>query len=69
VSDLSTEDLDRLRRELRAAVRSAIRRGGAHTGRFIPSRRREGVCPRDGHSLLRGKVGGRTTFWCPACQR
>jgi formamidopyrimidine-DNA glycosylase len=69
VSDLSTDDLDRLRRELRAAVRSAIRRGGAHTGSFIPSRRRDGVCPRDGHPLVRGKVGGRTTFWCPACQR
>ncbi len=69
VSDLSTEDLDRLRRELRAAVRSAIRRGGAHTGSFIQSRRREGSCPRDGSPLERGKVGGRTTFWCPVCQR
>lgn len=69
VSDLSTEDLDRLRRELRAAVRSAIRRGGAHTGSFIQSRRREGSCPRDGSPLERGQVGGRTTFWCPVCQR
>ena len=69
VSDLSVEDLDRLRREVRAAVRSAIRRGGAHTGRFIQSRRHEGTCPRDGSPLKRGKVGGRTTFWCPVCQR
>ncbi len=69
VSDLSTEDLDRLRRELRAAVRSAIRRGGAHTGRFIQSRGPDGTCPRDGSPLERGKVGGRTTFWCPVCQR
>jgi formamidopyrimidine-DNA glycosylase len=68
VSDLSTEDLDRLRRELRAAVRSAIRKGGAHTGNFIEARRREGVCPRDGRALGRGKVGGRTTYWCPECQ-
>jgi formamidopyrimidine-DNA glycosylase len=67
-SDLSTEELDRLRREVRAAVRSAIRRGGAHTGNFIESRGREGVCPRDGHSLARDTVGGRTTYWCPACQ-
>src|SRR5918999_5572588 len=37
--ELSEEELDRLRRELRAAVRSAIRLGGAHTGRFIPERR------------------------------
>ena len=68
-SDLSTEDLDHLRRELRAAVRSAIRKGGAHTGDFIEARRRDGVCPRDGHRLERGRVGGRTTYWCPVCQR
>ena len=67
-SDLSTEDLDHLRREVRAAVRSAIRKGGAHTGNFIQARRHEAVCPRDGHTLARGRVGGRTTYWCPACQ-
>lgn len=69
VSGLSSEDLDRLRRQLRAAVRSAIRRGGAHTGRFIAVRGREGVCPRDGTPLARDKVGGRTTYWCPVCQK
>jgi formamidopyrimidine-DNA glycosylase len=68
VSTLSTEDLDRLRRHVRAAVRSAIRKGGAHTGRFIESRRREGLCPRDHSPLVRGRVGGRTTYWCPVCQ-
>jgi len=68
VSDLSTEDLDHLRREVRAAVRSAIRKGGAHTGRFVGVRGPEGVCPRDGHPLERGTVGGRTTYWCPECQ-
>src|SRR3954452_17021705 len=31
---LSPPDLDRLRRELRAAIRSAIRHGGVHTGTF-----------------------------------
>ncbi len=68
VSDLSVEDLDRLRREVRAAVRAAIRKGGAHTGRFIAARGREGACPRDGHPLERATVGGRTTYWCPQCQ-
>jgi formamidopyrimidine-DNA glycosylase len=65
---LSTDELDRLRREVRAAVRSAIRKGGAHTGNFIQARQRDGVCPRDGHRLERGRVGGRTTYWCPRCQ-
>jgi formamidopyrimidine-DNA glycosylase len=68
VASLSTEDLDRLRREVRGAVRDAIRRGGAHTGRFIAARERDGVCPRDGHPLERARVGGRTTYWCPQCQ-
>ncbi len=65
---LSMQELDRLRREVRAAVRSAIRKGGAHTGQFIEARRRDGVCPRDGHHLSRARVGGRTTYWCPVCQ-
>jgi formamidopyrimidine-DNA glycosylase len=67
-ADLTTDDLDELRRELRAAVRSAIRKGGAHTGKFIQARGRDGVCPRDGHALERDRVAGRTTYWCPACQ-
>ena len=67
--DLSDDELDRLRRELRAATRSAIRKGGVHTGRFVAVRDRDGVCPRDGRGLERATVGGRTTYWCPACQR
>ena len=65
---LSTEDLDHLRREIRSAVRSAIRKGGVHTGSFITARRHEGACPRDGHPLDRARIGGRTTYWCPECQ-
>lgn len=65
---LSEEELDRLRRELRAAVRDAIRKGGVHTGKFIPARRTTRICPRCGHELTRGRYGGRTTWWCPACQ-
>jgi formamidopyrimidine-DNA glycosylase len=65
---LSAEELDRLRREVRSAVRSAIRRGGAHTGALIAERREGGSCPRDGHPLHRASIAGRTTYWCPACQ-
>jgi formamidopyrimidine-DNA glycosylase len=67
-SDLTNDDLDRLRRELRRAVRAAIRDGGVHTGRFVRARAREGSCPRDHHPLERAKIGGRTTYWCPECQ-
>jgi formamidopyrimidine-DNA glycosylase len=65
---LDPAELDRLRRELRAATRSAIRHGGVHTGELIPHRRRDGFCPRCGTGMARATVGGRTTYWCPECQ-
>ena len=68
VDTLSTEDLDRLRVQLRQAIRSAHSKGGVHTGRFARVRR-DGVCPRCGHEpLQRATIGGRTTYWCPVCQ-
>jgi formamidopyrimidine-DNA glycosylase len=65
---LTTEELDRLRNAIRAATRSALRRGGVHTGELIPHRRRDGVCPRCGAGMSRATVGGRTTYWCPVEQ-
>ena len=66
--ELSEQELDHLRRELRKATRAAIRRGGVHTGQFIPFRTRGAACPRCGTTLERATIGGRTTFWCPTCQ-
>jgi formamidopyrimidine-DNA glycosylase len=66
--ELSVAELDALRRALRAATRSAIRRGGVHTGAFIAHRARGGACPRCGAALARATVGGRTTYWCPVEQ-
>ena len=63
--DLDHEELDRLRRELRAATRAAMRNGGVHTGEIIPFRRPGEHCPRCGAGMVRGTVGGRTTWWCP----
>jgi formamidopyrimidine-DNA glycosylase len=66
--DLDAEELARLRRALRAAIRAAMAAGG--TGRTAFSQARgPGVCPRDGAELARAKVGGRTTRWCPVEQR
>jgi formamidopyrimidine-DNA glycosylase len=65
---LSVDELDVLRRQLRAATRDAIRLGGVHTGRFIAHRERGGACPRCGTGLERATIGGRTTYWCPRCQ-
>jgi len=66
--ELSEEQLDVLRKELRAAIKAAIKLGGVHTGDLIPHREREGACPRCGTPLHRATIGGRTTFWCPQCQ-
>jgi formamidopyrimidine-DNA glycosylase len=63
--DLSIEELDGLRRVLRAAIRDAVRLGGVHTGHLMPARKRGGSCPRCGAALERATVGGRTTWWCP----
>ena len=63
--ELSVEELDLLRRELRAAVRDAIRNGGVHTGRFMPARERGGVCPRDKTPLERGTVAAEPPSGAP----
>ena len=66
--ELTEDELDGLRRSLRAATRDAIRNGGVHTGQFMPHRGRGEHCPRCRTPLERDTIGGRTTFWCPACQ-
>jgi formamidopyrimidine-DNA glycosylase len=63
--ELGEEELDRLRRALRAALRDAARLGGVHTGRLMAERRQRGRCPRCRTPLAVGRVAGRTTVWCP----
>ncbi len=62
--DLGDDELDALRRAVRAATRRAIRRGGVHTGDVISLRRSGATCSRCGADMVRGRVGGRTTWWC-----
>jgi formamidopyrimidine-DNA glycosylase len=64
-AELTTDELDRLWRDMRAIIRMSLRRGHAGVTELIPERRRGGHCPRCGAELERGVVGGRTTFWCP----
>jgi formamidopyrimidine-DNA glycosylase len=64
VDSLSRQDADRLYRALTSALSSAIERGGVHTGDVIAARHPGGTCPRCGAEMRRGKVGGRTTWWC-----
>jgi formamidopyrimidine-DNA glycosylase len=65
--DLDPDELARLRRAVRAAIRGALKAGG--TGRSPFARARAlGVCPRHGSELATTRIGGRTTRWCPLDQ-
>ncbi len=67
--ELSVQELDELRRQLRKGIRQAIQRGGVHTGEVIAHRGHGGHCPRCGSEMRRATVGGRTTWWCPQEQQ
>jgi formamidopyrimidine-DNA glycosylase len=54
----------RLLAATREAVGSALHDGGVHTLAVVEHRRAGGRCPRDGAPMVRGTVGGRTTWWC-----
>jgi formamidopyrimidine-DNA glycosylase len=64
VSRLQRKDADRLYRALRSVLESAAAKGGAHTGDVIAARHPGGTCPRCGHEMVHGTVGGRSTWWC-----
>src|SRR5215218_4061302 len=66
--NLDPEELARLRRAVRAAIRAALKAGGTGRSAFARSRAL-GVCPRHGSELSTASVGGRTTRWCPLDQR
>jgi formamidopyrimidine-DNA glycosylase len=66
--ELTEGQLDELRRAMRAVVRHSIERGHAGAGDLNPHRVAGGICPRCGATLERGRVGGRTTYWCPRDQ-
>jgi formamidopyrimidine-DNA glycosylase len=63
--DLTHTELTVLHEAVQAAVRSAIDKGGSHTGTMIDFRKAGRHCPRCGSELSRATVGGRTTWWCP----
>ncbi|MCA9752540.1 MAG: hypothetical protein KC591_10140, partial [Gemmatimonadetes bacterium] len=82
-SALGPESVDRLWREMRRVLRSAIRAGGSTLrdyrtaeggdGGFQRRHRvygREGLpCPRCGTAIRRSLAAGRSSHHCPRCQR
>lgn len=70
VDRLSADDVEALHRSMVVHLPAMLERGGSHRGTISPAVRSAlPTCPRDGNSLVRSKVGGRTTVWCPAHQR
>jgi formamidopyrimidine-DNA glycosylase len=61
---LRDDEVARLSRALRSAVRRAIRNGGVHTGEVVAHRKAGAHCPRCGAPMRRSTVGGRTTWSC-----
>ncbi len=84
-SSLSEAEWQRVRRAIRAVLRAAIRQGGttlrdegfrnpAGEGGYFQVRLavygREGMpCQRCGLPIVRAVVAGRSTYYCPSCQR
>ena len=64
VQELTRAEVERLLRALRTAIESAIEGGGVHTLSVVGYRKKGALCPRDQAPMVRGTVGGRTTWWC-----
>ncbi|HEX8804944.1 MAG TPA: DNA-formamidopyrimidine glycosylase family protein [Acidimicrobiales bacterium] len=66
---LTPGEIGLLQRQIVATTRDLMDRGGSHTGDVRLGAATDGRCPRDGETLLRRRIGGRTTFSCPRHQR
>ena len=69
VVSLDDTQLAALHPLMRRVLDQLWKRGGSHAGDLSAELRLPGApCPIDGSALQRGRVGGRTTLWCPAHQ-
>lgn len=72
IDDLSQDTLRTLFRKMNHVLRHAAQKGG--NGSAMPdswllgNRRKAGTCPRCDGSLRKTTIGGRTSWFCPACQ-
>ncbi len=66
---LDDKEVRRLHKHLAVTLDLLLTRGGSHSGDLMDQRRAGGVCPKDGTTLTRRRVGGRTTYSCPHHQR
>jgi formamidopyrimidine-DNA glycosylase len=70
---LAAEQLERLYRSTRKVLQMAIRRKAdpwaMPPSYLLPHREPGGCCPACKIGLVRQTIAGRTTYWCPKCQR
>jgi formamidopyrimidine-DNA glycosylase len=71
VASLDADDLRRLHATMRRVLRTAVRHARVPgLPRWLTGVRDDPdpSCPRCGTRLARGRIGGRTSVWCPRCQ-
>jgi formamidopyrimidine-DNA glycosylase len=71
-SSLSEEEIKRIHRETRSTLRRAIKTGGDENfpSDFLVSRSARGArCKQCGQPIRSKRIGGRTAYFCPRCQR
>ncbi|MGW7694142.1 Fpg/Nei family DNA glycosylase [Streptomyces asiaticus] len=72
VNALTDDERDRLHTALREVLRASVRAGQVPDDPDWLTGRRDDPdphCPRCGNPLRRGRIAGRTSLWCPHCQR
>jgi len=71
LASLASAERVRLHRSIREVLDASVKVGRVpDPARWLTgARRRGGVCPRCRTSLRRETVAGRTTYWCPSCQK
>lgn len=77
IDRLAPADRKRLFNTMRKVLRTAVARGAGSEqftermprGSLLPERKKGGRCPRCGSRLKVFKVGSRTAYCCPRCQR
>lgn len=71
-SELDEATVDRLYDAMRDVLRRSVRHGRILRSQgWLNAVRgvREPACPRCGGDVRRSRVGGRTAYWCPRCQK
>jgi formamidopyrimidine-DNA glycosylase len=72
VNDLSSRKLDLVAAAVRAVIAESVPHGRIprEPGWLEEHRGSRGVgCPRCGRTMRRSRIAGRTSYWCPRCQR